>query len=122
MADDGETKEERGRTSIAPVLPKIKSEHPLRGDADAWVKIAKNKLGPLLAVAQGQTPASAQRIIDIDLNEIPALPEGHRDYERRSEVRLRTRLQNERNQLDRFHDGLRGRGQRIRRPHGVNAC
>ena len=42
MADDGMTKEARGRTSIAPVLPKIKSEHPLRGDADVWMKVAKN--------------------------------------------------------------------------------
>ena len=103
MADDGN--KESGRlptTRDAPVLPKIKSEKPLRHDADAWMKVAKNILGPLLAVAEGQTPGSARRIMDVDLSMIPALPAGHRDYERRNEVRLRTRLQNERNQLDRF--------------------
>ena len=109
MADDGEIKEERGRSSSAPVLPEIKGEHLLRGDADVWVKSAKNKLGPLLAVAEGQTPASARRIIDIDLKTIPALDPSHRDYERRNEVRLRMRLQNERNQLDRFLITMRER-------------
>ena len=103
MADDGDNVGRHPTTKDAPVLPKIKSEYPLRHDADAWVKVAKNNLGPLLAVAEGQTPGSARRIIDIDLRSIPELPVDHRDYERRNEVRLRTRLQNEKNQLDRFH-------------------
>ena len=69
MADDGN--KESGRlptTRDAPVLPKIKSENPLRHDADAWMKVAKNILGPLLAVAEGQTPGSARRIMDVDLS------------------------------------------------------
>ena len=66
------------------------------------MKSVKNILGPLLAVAEGQTPGAARRIIDVDLRLIPELPSGHRDYERRNEVRLRSRLQNEKNQLDRF--------------------
>ena len=37
-----------------------------------------------------------------DLDQIPALDPGHRDYERRNEERLRTRLQSEKNQLNRF--------------------
>ena len=103
MADDGDKDHSRHATTRdAPVLPKIKSENPLRHDADPWVKIARNTLGPLLAVAEGQTPGSARRIIDIDLSLIPPLAEEHRDFERRNEVRLRARLQNEKNQLDRF--------------------
>ena len=103
MADDGDRDVGRHPTTKdAPVLPKIKSEYPLRHDANAWVKVAKNNLGPLLAVAEGQTPGSARRIIDVDLSLIPALPADNRDFERRNEVRLRARLQNEKNQLDRF--------------------
>ena len=66
------------------MLPKIKSENPLRHDADAWVKIARNTLGPLLAVAEGQTPGSARRIIDIDLSLIPPLAEEHRGSQLRN--------------------------------------
>ena len=101
MADDDEPRNKRP-SADAPVLPKITSEHPLRHNADAWLKSAKNILGPLLAVAEGQTPAAARRIIDVDLRMMPELPSEHRDYERRNEVRLRARLQNEKNQLDRF--------------------
>ena len=58
MADDGETKGVgRHAARYTPVLPKITSEHPLRHDADVWLKTAKNTLGPLLAVAEGQTRA-----------------------------------------------------------------
>ena len=85
MVDDGGSREV-GTGRSTPVLPKIKCEHPLRGDADAWIKVAKNVLGPLLAVAEGQTPASAQLIIDIDLNEMPALPARRSSKTRQSKV------------------------------------
>jgi hypothetical protein len=40
----------------------------------------------LLAVAEGHPHASTMAIIDVGLDEMPPLPPGHRDYERRMET------------------------------------
>ena len=44
---------------------------------------AEPRHGRLLAVAQGQIPAAAAQIIDIDVSSLPELPQDHRDYQRR---------------------------------------
>ena len=52
----------------------------------------------LLVVAQGGSPPAADAIIDIDLSKLPPLPESHRDFNRREEVRIRIGTQNTANQ------------------------
>ena len=51
----------------------------------------------LLVVANGGTPAAAKAIVDIDLSELPELPAGHRDYNRRIETRIKIKTQNHSN-------------------------
>jgi len=51
----------------------------------------------LLATANGGYPAAANAIIDIDLNELPPLPVGDRDHNRRKEARIKIKAQNESN-------------------------
>ena len=64
----------------------------------SWMEQA----GRLLAVAQGQIPAAAAQIIDIDLSSLPELPQDHRDYQRRLETRIKVQAQNDANASKRW--------------------
>ena len=61
----------------------------------------------ILAAASGKQPDAAARIIDTKLSEIPELPIGDRDYNRRIELRISVRKQNERNRMDRYNITMR---------------
>jgi hypothetical protein len=56
----------------------------------------------LLAVANGQPHANVRAIVDVDLADVPALPVGHRDDERRMETRTKIKAQNQANEERRF--------------------
>ena len=51
----------------------------------------------LLVVANGGKPAAARAIVDIDLGDLPVLPVGDRDYNRRQEARIKIIAQNRSN-------------------------
>ena len=48
----------------------------------------------LLAVAQGHPPASVACIIDLPLDDLPALDPTHRDFNRREEARSKAKVAN----------------------------
>ena len=56
----------------------------------------------ILASAQGFESEAAKAIVDIDLNQLPALPASHRDHERRNEARIKYAAQNKANARKRF--------------------
>ena len=56
----------------------------------------------LLAVVQGESPASVRSIIDIDLTLLPELPPDDRNYHRRVELRIKIHTQNRSNAELRF--------------------
>ena len=55
----------------------------------------------LMAVAEGEMPASALCIIDVSLDDLPKLPASHRDAARREEKRISVKAQNQANALKR---------------------
>ena len=83
-------------------LPQFPGDDFLAHDATAWLEQAEPRLGKLLAVAQGQQPAAAAAIIDIDLGDLPELPHDHRDFQRRLETRIKVQAQNDANAMKRW--------------------
>ena len=79
------------------ILPPFPGDDFFAHDATTWMEQAEPRLGRLLAVAQGQIPAAAAQIIDIDLSSLPELPQDHRDYHRRLETRIKVQAQNDAN-------------------------
>ena len=68
----------------------------------AWYEAAVGRLaGRLLRVANGLVPTDVEKIVDIDLTQIPQLPATHAHYERRLEARLRAERDNARNRTER---------------------
>ena len=84
-------------------LPNFPGEDPLKHAGTEWKEGAEARLAGagLLAVANGGYSPAAAEIIDIPLDEIPALPVGDRDYQRRLElriIRIRVQVENARNE------------------------
>ena len=61
----------------------------------------------LLAVANGGIPAEAERIVDVDLSDIPELPAAHKDYHRRLELRIKVASANRANDIARYQTTMR---------------
>ena len=80
-------------------FPELMSEEPLAHAAKQYREQAEARFAALglLAVAKGQPYAATRAIVDIDLADLPLLPEGHRDYERRMESRTKIKAQNQAN-------------------------
>ena len=74
----------------------------MRHEGVKWKEAAEKRLaGRLLVVSKGQVPAAAAAILDIDMAEIPELDPSDAGFERRRELRIRTRRENEQNALRR---------------------
>ena len=73
------------------VLDKFPGEDPLQHEGLAWLETSKPRLAAaqLLEVADGGDPPAAAKIIDIPLEELPALPPDHPEHQRRLESRLK---------------------------------
>ena len=72
----------------------------MRHEGVKWKEAAEKRLaGRLLVVSKGQVPAAAAAILDIDMAEIPELDPSDAGFERRRELRIRTRRENEQNAL-----------------------
>ena len=93
------------QSKVAPGEMPILSGEDLRlHDAVAYWESAQGALAfnGLLKAAMGMEPDEAKKIVDIDLGEIPNLPQEHPGYERRLETRLRIRTQNKSNRMQRY--------------------
>lgn len=55
----------------------------------------------LLTVAEGHYPPEVTCIVDVNLDELPELPESHKEHNRRKEARIKLIAQNESNQRKR---------------------
>ena len=69
-------------------LPEFPGEDFLAHNGSQWLEAAEARLigRALLAVANGELPASVKQIIDIDLTTLPPLPTTHPGHERRLET------------------------------------
>ena len=92
------------RNNSAFELPDFPGEDFLAHTGTQWLETARAKLAgcKLLAVAERQPPPANNAIIDVDLAQLPLLPPGHRDYERRLEARTKVVAQNRANDQKRF--------------------
>ena len=72
-------------------LPEYPGEFPKQHDALDWDKKVRARLGTLVAVAEGKTPAAARQIVDINIDEFPPLPRDHPDHSRRHAERYRSK-------------------------------
>ena len=90
------------RQAIA--LPKFPGENPVLHEGVQFWEATQTRLATagLAKAADGKIPDKAAALIDTDLNEIPVLPIGHRDHERRNEVRLVERKKNAVNRRKRY--------------------
>ena len=77
-------------------FPQFPGEEFFAHAGSQWVEMAEVRLTKrgLLAVAQGHDPPTVTSIVDIDLTELPELPQSHRDHHRRLEARTKIRTQN----------------------------
>ena len=94
----------QGKTLAAGVMPVMASEDMhLHDSVSYWegVQAALAHAG-LLKSAMGMDPDDALKIVDVNLDELPALPPGDRDYERRLETRSRIKAQNKSNRRQRY--------------------
>ena len=83
-------------------FPAVPGEDPMPHQGAAWYEAAVGRLaGRLLRVANGLVPTDVEKIVDIDLTQIPQLPASHAHYERRLEARLRAERDNARNRTER---------------------
>ncbi len=91
------------------VLPDFPSDDPFLHEGRQWKEVADSRLAPagLLIVAHGKTPVEVDRIIDTNLDDIPELPPEHPHYQRRMELRLKHRQENEKNEIDRCNLTMR---------------
>ena len=70
-------------------FPAVPGEDPMPHQGTAWYEAAVGRLaGRLLRVANGLVPTDVEKIVDIDLTQIPQLPITHAQHERRSAVTL----------------------------------
>jgi hypothetical protein len=94
---------ETGNTDSAS-FPELSSEEPYAHAGQQYREQAEARFASLglLAVANGQPHANVRAIVDVDLADVPALPVGHRDYERRMETRTKIKAQNQANEERRF--------------------
>ena len=101
----GDPAPDRGELVFSP----FPGETPLRHEAHIWLESAEARLAAkgLLTVANGGQYAAARQIVDIPLNDLPALPAEHRDYERRNEVRIRIGIENQKNAEKRYELTMR---------------
>ena len=63
----------------------------------------------LLKAAMGMEPDESRKIVDINLNDLPILPDNHPQYERRLETRLRVKTQNRSNRRARYAIAMKQR-------------
>ena len=75
-------------------LGACRNSEPQGGKQSAYGVVTARKL---LAVAQGDSPAKADAIIDVVLTDFPAHPLGHKDYERRLQFRTEALAKNKAN-------------------------
>ena len=87
-------------------LPAFPGEDLLAHGGTLWIEQAEARMGTLLAVAQGHSPARNQRIVDFDLTALPMLPIGDAGYQRRLETRIRYQTQNDSNVRSRFDNTM----------------
>ena len=101
-ADDGTTIPKTSRSIVE--LPAFPGEEFLAHAGTQWLELAEARLAAakLLAVAQGHAPPATTCIIDVDLADLPMLPESHRDHVRRLETRIKIEAQNKANAQKRF--------------------
>ena len=87
---------------IHRALPDLPGEDSFTHQGRIWIEAAEATLAGagLLRVAKGHPPASAEQIIDID--DLPELPAGHRDFERRKEYRMKAKTHNAANEQKRI--------------------
>ena len=92
------------RNDSANAFPHFPEDGFLAHQATQFREAAETALADrgLLAVAQGFPPPAAKCIIDIDLAELPELPQTHRDYHRRHETRIKAAKDNRANEEKRF--------------------
>ena len=78
-------------------FPQFPGPDPLAHAATQFIEVAEARLADrgLLAVAQGHLPPAVKCIVDIEL--LPELPTGHRDYERRLDSRSKAKAINQAN-------------------------
>ena len=86
------------------VFPQFPGEDFLAHAGTQYKEQAEARLASrsLLAVAQGDYPPSVKSIVDVDLDSLPELPVGHRDYTRRQETRIKIQTQNAANAEKRY--------------------
>jgi hypothetical protein len=98
-ADDTDT-----RRNSAQRLPEFPGENFLAHQGSQWLESAEAIMAAaqLIAVAKGFPPQSTACIVDVDLDDLPALPASHRDYERRLEARTKVQAQNKANHEKRW--------------------
>ena len=84
-------------------LPTFPGEDSLAHEGTQFMEDAKASMSAkgLMAVAEGEMPASALCIIDVSLDDLPKLPASHRDAARREEKRISVKAQNQANALKR---------------------
>ena len=104
MAADDATNKSGENSSRISDFPQYPGEDCLQHAATTYREQAEARLAHLhlLVVAQGGVPPSVDCIIDVDLDDIPELPQSHRDYHRRMELRIKVRRDNEQNAAKRY--------------------
>lgn len=85
-------------------LPPLPSDDLLLHQAKEYRKAVRQVLADegLLNVCLGEAPEEAEKLVIVPLEQVPELPEDHRDYERRRTERLRIQLENHKNTELRF--------------------
>ena len=104
-ADDATTKSHvDGAALSSTTLPQFPGDDLLAHAAAIYKESAEARFAAkgLLATAQGFDPPSVRCIKDIELADLPLLPEGHRDAERRKESRIKVIAQNAANEEKRY--------------------
>ena len=93
-----------GNTKTTTEVPPFPGEHFLAHEGTQYKELAIASLisAGLYGVAQGLNPPGFDEIIDYDLDEMPPLPEGHRDANRRLEQRSRAQMHNKANAAKRI--------------------
>ena len=90
-------------TAQSGSIPQFPGEEFLAHAATQYSEQAETQLAArkLLVVAQGGYPASVKAIVDVNLGDLPELPAGDRDYNRRHEARIKIKAQNAANRVKR---------------------
>ena len=86
-------------------FPQFPGEDCLAHAATLYIEQAEAYLisRGLLIVARGEIPQSVKQIVDVDLSQLPALPQSHPGYDRRLETRIKIKAQNAANKMKRRH-------------------